>query len=169
METAVKEIPTTAITTDAEYVDAASALVAVAKAKGALTERMDPEIKAAYAQHKLLVAERKKAIEKYEVGIEFLKDSLVSYFDSLGGDTLMPDEVVPLVSGVGWKSNWTGKCTDIKALAAAVAAGTVSVEALEINKKWLTAQIKAQHDMLNVPGCEANQQTVLAVFTKEGK
>ncbi|MFP6656185.1 MAG: hypothetical protein VCB25_11205 [Myxococcota bacterium] len=169
METSIVGIPDRGIIDDAGYVVAAEVLVEVSRRRQGIMDALDAEVKAAYAEHKRLVAARRAATEEMDAIILNAKLAMVSHFDALGGNTEMPDEVVSLVTGIGWKSNWTARCTDMKAFAAEVAAGNVPIEALEINKKWLSSLAKEHRDMFSVPGCTARQTTVLAVFTKEEK
>jgi len=54
--------------------------------------------------------------------------------------------------GTSVRQHWTWELVDKRALIAAVAAGTVSIEAIDVNSAYLTARAKADKGTASIPG-----------------
>ena len=72
----------------------------------------------------------------------------------------------PRVSDVVSRENWSAVVTDLKALVAAVAAGTVPLLAIEANMKFLNNQAKAMKKDLPYPGVTAVVEKIMAAGSK---
>lgn len=59
------------------------------------------------------------------------------------------------VKGLTAVETWDATVVDKMALIRAVAAGTVSASALDVNATWLRQQAQALREQFNVPGCQA--------------
>lgn len=68
----------------------------------------------------------------------------------------------PRVAGVATREHWYAVVTDVKALCAAVAAGTVPVNALTPNKSFLDNQARVMKKDLAYPGVTACMDKILA-------
>lgn len=62
---------------------------------------------------------------------------------------------VPAVKGVAVRKAWRAEVVDVKALCAAVAAGTVPTIAVEGNMVFLNEQARSLEEHFNIPGCRA--------------
>ena len=69
-------------------------------------------------------------------------------------------------SDVTMRDNWSGQCRDIRALCRAIGAGKVSTEYVQVNQSSLNARARADKSTLNLPGCIAINQTVVAGRTR---
>lgn len=69
---------------------------------------------------------------------------------------------VPKTSGVVTRDHWSAEVTSLKELAAAVAAGTVPVEALQPNMAFLNANVRAMKAAFRWPGVRAVRSTTVA-------
>ncbi len=59
--------------------------------------------------------------------------------------------------GIATQFTWEAECVDIRALARAVVAGKVPVEAIAASASWLKKRADADRTTFNVPGCVARK------------
>lgn len=84
----------------------------------------------------------------------------------------VPTPVLPLqravapAKGISTRENWTFEVTDKLALVKAVAAGQVSLEALDANPTYLRGRAKADKGTLNIPGVRVYDAGTTAVRRK---
>lgn len=64
--------------------------------------------------------------------------------------------------GISQRKHWTARCTDIKKLCLAVAKGQVSPEYVLPNMTALNARAKADKQTMNIPGCVAKNEPIVA-------
>jgi hypothetical protein len=72
----------------------------------------------------------------------------------------------PRVGGISERENWTAIVTDMPALIAAVAAGTVPLMAIEPNMKFLNNQAKAMKRAMSYPGVRAVVDKIMAAGSR---
>jgi hypothetical protein len=65
-------------------------------------------------------------------------------------------------AGIGGRDNWKCRILDIKALCAAVAAGSVPTNYVIGNESALNSAAKADREKFSVPGCEAFNERVIS-------
>ncbi len=66
------------------------------------------------------------------------------------------------VSGVSYKSNYSAVVTDLMELVKAVAAGTLPINCIQADTKFLNNQAKAMKETFNYAGCKLNVEKVIA-------
>jgi len=66
------------------------------------------------------------------------------------------------VSAISKRDNWKCRVTDIKALCKAIGAGKVPINYVVPNETVLNARAKADKETLNIPGCVAHNEPVIA-------
>ena len=69
---------------------------------------------------------------------------------------------IPTGTGATVRKTWKGECTDLKALVAAIAAGTLPINLVEPNQSALDAYAKATGGQVSMPGFRAYEHASMA-------
>jgi hypothetical protein len=77
-----------------------------------------------------------------------------------------PVETYQKASGISRRENWVCEVIDLKKLAKAVGAGKVPVDYILPNMTALNARAKADKSTMDVPGCKAKDNPIIAGRTK---
>ena len=77
--------------------------------------------------------------------------------------TVAKDRFVPKVAGTSRRETWKAEVADLAALAKAVVAGTVPIQAIQPDQKFLNQQARALKSALTYPGVRAYAESTMAV------
>lgn len=157
------------IGTPYEYVVAAEALVFVRRTLRKIAAKHEPEIKAAYAEHKAKNAAKGAEQGKLPAAEAALAEQCAHYLRAfaIDNESLVPIDQVPAVEGFGYSTRYRHTVKDFRKLVNAVARGKVPIEALAPNDAFLKERATRMRETFNIPGCGIEIVVVPAVTEPE--
>lgn len=147
--------------TPGEFRVAAEALVEVRTMLRQIEAQYDPQVKEAHAAHKAATKARSDAAGTLPVIEAALAEKVAHYLRVYAVDDTDLDQMlipvnhnVPMIEGLGWQIRYRPVVRDVRKLVRAIARGSVPLEAISINERWMRERVTAMRDAFSLPGVE---------------
>lgn len=161
--------------TPGEFRVAAEALVAVRSRLREIEAEHDPAVKAAHATHKAAVKLKTDAAATLPAIESALAEKVAHYLrvyavdDNDLAQMMIPvNPAVPMVEGLGWQVRYRPVVRDARKLVRAIARGSVPLDAIAINDRWLRERVTALREAFSLPGVEYEVFVVPMVTEPKG-